>query len=226
MNALAQLIGGARQLVGWRVAAFVSAGALVSAACGNTEGTPDSQATAGRTNAGSAAAATAGQPQASGTGGRASAGTGQAGGAGGGGLAGTGSGGDTPARHPLLVGDAACPPAAPEGPACSVEGTCVYRGISSGLAETNDPMRCTCTGGAWACVRSDEQGETTCPDGTVASELPRHGESCPVLGQSCLYALLAQHALAGCYCRVGADTGAAGGSAGAGPEPSTWFCGV
>lgn len=219
-------MGRASEKVGqivWRsVVATTLTGVLGVAACGNTEHHSDEPPMAGRNAGGAAAAAavsgSAGQAPASGSGGSASAGTGQTAGTAGG-PPGTGG---APPRFPLIVGDEACPPAAPESLSCQQPGaTCVYRGIESGLSLTYDPMRCVCDGDLWACVGSDEKGETACP---IARQ-PGPTDPCPAPGKVCIYVLPV--ALAHCYCSQDTETGGAGGAGGTEAAPrSSWLCGA
>lgn len=211
-------------LVVWRWVVAAVAGALAATACGNTETSSDQQPMAGTSNGARAGAGGSGEPVALGGGGSsASAGTGQTGGTAGS----TPSSGGAPPRFPLIVGDAACPPAAPESLACQQPGaTCVYRGIASGLSSTFDPVRCACDGDLWACVGSNEKGETSCP----LVPLPGPADPCPASGGVCVY--VQPVALAHCYCSQDTERGGAGGAAGAGAggaetgPSSLWLCGL
>jgi hypothetical protein len=205
-----------------RLLGLVLATAVSAASCGNTRHDADKPPTAGGeavaagADSGGSLGDGAGRSPANDQGGGvASAGTVHTAGSGGLPVA---SGGAPPA-HPLIMGDAGCPPAAPGTSSCTQSAiSCVYRGIAAGLSEANEPFHCLCEAGAWTCVQSAENGDATCP---FVAGLPDEKEACPAPGASCRYALLAQSALAVCYCN---ESEAAGGAAAA--PIHHWFCGL
>ena len=211
--------------LGLVVGLAVLGSALAATACGNTESDPDVQPMAGRNYGGGGAAGSAGQPQASATGGRASGGTGQTVGAAG--ESPVAGGGGVPARHPLIVGDDACPAEAPTSlvGACREPGTsCVYRGIDSYVWTSNEPFHCVCDGANWACAQSGENGEATCP---FVTELPGPDVACPASGEPCMYWVPGYLGLAFCSCSTDDSAGGAAGAGGAEAGPSSiWFCGL
>lgn len=208
-----------------RLLGLVLATAVSAASCGNTRHDADKPPTAGTeavaagADSGGSLGNGAGRSPANDQGGSgASAGTGLA--AGSGGLP-VNSGGAPPA-HPLIVGDDGCPPAAPATSTCTqLAISCVYRGMTAGLSEANEPFHCLCQAGAWTCVQSAENGDATCP---FVAGLPDEKDACPASGGSCRYALLAQSALAVCYCQEREAEGGAGGAAAA--PIHAWLCGV
>jgi hypothetical protein len=193
------------------------ASALGATACGTTASNPDPQPNADG-NHGSA-----GQPQASGTGGLAS-GTGQTASAGSESPVGGGGGGGVPALNPLIVGDDACPAEAPRRlDGCPKPGaSCVYRGIVAMIHASDQPFRCVCDGGTWACAQSGENGEEICP---FVTELPGPNVACPTSGGPCEYWLPGHLGLASCSCREDHSAGGAAGAGGVGPS-SIWSCGL
>ena len=211
------------------------ASALGATACGNTESNRPPQSKADSNHGGGGAAGSAGQPQASGTGGpasstggRPSAGTGQTASAGNESLAGDGGGGGggLPALNsPLIVGDDACPAEAPRRlDGCPAPGvSCVYRGLIAMIHGSNQPFRCTCDGGSWACAQSGENGEEICP---LLTEMPGPNVACPASGEPCEYWLPGYLGLALCYCMEDDSAAAAAGAAGAGGAgpSSIWSC--
>jgi hypothetical protein len=197
-------------------------GCYFAAACGETTKDLESpHASAGSGSGGSAGSGAVG--------GSAGVGSGQnvAGTAGFAGVAPRG-GVSEPPRHPLIIGDDACPAAAPQVGACNVDASCVYSGISVGLAETLSPMACTCAHGNWSCVSSDEKGVIVCPLEQPPSDpasMRVEGPCPPKAALPCTYTFYRGPALAVCYsCQETADTqGGAGGDAGV---TSTWVCGL
>ena len=211
-----------------------------SSACGGSSRGTDTEAVAGADSVGGSgtgavvgdagmsaghSGGVGGSDGVGGSGGLGSGGLGGSGGVGGsaspGGTGGSSIGG-APVRFPLIVGDAACPPAAPMSASCTALGaSCVYRGIQAGLSLSNKPFHCTCDG-EWFCAESDETGELTCPG---IKESPGPSEPCPPNGQTCSFTLLRQSAMAVCSCRE--DTSGAAGAGGAEAAPvSRWLCGL
>jgi hypothetical protein len=213
------------------------ASALGATACGNTASNPDPEPKADSNHGGGAAAVSAVQPPASGTGGpasgtggpasgtggRASAGTGQTASAGSESpVGGGGGGGGVPALHPLIVGDDVCPAEAPRRlDGCPEAGaSCVYRGLTAMIHGSDQPFRCTCDGDNWACALSGENGEEICP---LLTELPGPNVACPTSGEPCDYWVPGYLGLAKCYCMEDDAAGGAAGAGGAGPS-SVWSC--
>ena len=109
----------------------------------------------------------------------------------------------------LIKGDPECPPMASPGPSCSdAKTSCVYRTVVSGLSEFG-PAHCACKDGTWACVSSDENGDSACP---LTTYPPGADDPCPAPGTECQFPAL--NAVATCRC-----SGTGGGSGG-------WSCGL
>jgi hypothetical protein len=123
-----------------------------------------------------------------------------------GGNAGTSTAGAPPVLD-LIKGDPECPPMAAPGAACAKPDTsCVYRTIPSGISSFG-PAHCACKEGTWACVNSDENGDSACP---LTAYPPGADDPCPPAGTVCKFAVPGQHTVATCSCSgIGA-----------------WFCGL